>query len=387
MSVTYFELPSIQQFKKDSSVFMADRSRDRVLLELDRLLTEFPNIREATAEQTKIRTQFHLAKLWFACDYWLKIVDGGSRYAESANMNSGRRPVIYALYASIVRTLVAWTKIPVNKLPDWLRVTFGRGMELHGIETDRGSDAVYLCAEDLRWFRLHIQHGIILQHRWWENSTELVRADSRNSLMAANADAKAREEGLSGYAVSMGRDFYVAPHYVRRPSAKDSLVRHSFYHSSYLAGQSVMCAGTTKIVNGEMTLITNDSGHYRPGAGNLAQAVEALAVVGVRLDKLRVRAFGKPECNGEEFLLREKFDLTDIQAKELERELLRVTELKKIGDDARRVRSEKLKIINELVTHMKTAHGSKAGFRCATCDRYRDRDTMTVALWVLKAKK
>ncbi len=378
MPVVYTQLPTAQQFKKDSNILLANRNQDKVLIELDRLLAVYPTLSGATPYQTRIKQQMTLAKLWFTCDYWLKIVDGGKRYAESANMNASRRPVVYELYKAIVDTLVNRTTIPVNKLPEWLELTFGRGMDVHGVETDSGGRAKYLTPEDLKRYRLHFRSGLAYQEQWWDNSGELIRAESTHSLMAEKADEAAHREGLSGYAVSLGRDFYLAPHFV---SGKES-----FFHSSYLGGQAVLCAGTMKIVNGEVLLITNSSGHYRPTDSHLALAVEALYSVGVPLDRLRVRGFTNAECSGEEFLLRVTFDLNDLQAKELNRELARLALYKKAGDLGRKTMAEKSRIIRELVLHIKTEHGGKKNFKCLHCKRYQGQEVMEAALWMLVNK-
>ena len=388
MPINYDRLPTAEQFKKDSSIFLADRSRDKVLLELDKLLGDYARINEATPEQTMIKKQLTLARLWFAGDYWLKVVDGGAKYAaEAANMNSGRRPVIYALYTAIVKTLSETTNVPVNKLPDWLELCFGRVIGLSGIATDQGRTVIQIDPEDLRWFRLQITGGIAYQHRWWQNSQELVRADSKNTLMAASADPKAHEEGLSGYAVSMGRDFYLAPHFVNRANSKDHAIKENFYHSSYFGGRPVLCSGTIKIVNGEIQVITNDSGHFRPTPAHLAQAVEALGILGVSLAKLQVRAMGMERCSGIEFLTKVPFNLKETQFQEFYRQLQAIWEFKMMGDAGRKARVEKQKEVQALAAHLKAEHKSKRGFRCATCARYLDRDVMTLALFFLDNQK
>jgi len=53
------------------------------------------------------------------------------------------------------------------------------------------------------------------------------------------------------------------------------------YHSSYLGGEAVLCAGEkSRIENGVVREINNDSGHYRPSAGKSKMAVELLVMAG-----------------------------------------------------------------------------------------------------------
>lgn len=387
MAVKYSQMPSVQQFKKDSSIFLADRSRDRILLMIDRLLIAYPIAGESGDPFKRARQQFCLAQLWFACDYWLKIVDGGKRYPESANMNAGRRPVIYELYKCIVNTLMERTSMSVNKLPEWLIRTFGRGMGDAAVMTDLQGKAIYLCAEDLRWYRLHFMSGLAFQHQWWENSSELIRADSKYSLMAQSADERARAEGCSGYVLGMGQDFYMAPHFADEAKRGDRTIKQSFYHSSYLGGRPVLCAGTMKIENGEVRLITSESGHYRPSESHLLQAVNLLSLFGVRMDRLSVRAFGKPICSGERFLATQRFEMTKVQDEEENREMARMKVEKKLGDDGRRARPETQRVVTELMQHIKQLHKGKRDFKCAYCKRFENQNVMEIARWALANEK
>ena len=378
MPIVYPSLPSPSQFKKDSSVLLADRTKDKVLIALDTLLVEYFAIRGKSVTEIRIKQQKHLAKLWFTCDYWLKIVDGGKRYLEASNMNASRRPVIYELFKCITETLVARTGVPVNKLPDWLMITFGRGMDQHGVELDALSEkAKYLTSEELSKYRLHFNAGHAFQEKWWDNSKDLVRADSLNSRIHDKADQAAHDEGLSGYAVSLGRDFYLAHHFVQT-SGKN------FYHSSYLGGQSVLCAGTMKIVNGEVLLITDSSGHYRPSEGHLAMAVEALGIVGVSLEKLKVRVFPNKVYTGNEFLTKVDFNVTEHQAKELKRELHRLLIYNDKGNSSRAANAETNRVVRGMVTHMRTEHGGRKGPKCPTCKTWDGQSVFDVALWVMK---
>ncbi len=51
-----------------------------------------------------------------------------------------------------------------------------------------------------------------------------------------------------------------------------------FAHSSFLAGDNVLCAGTLKASNGRLLEISNLSGHYTPGLQHLVDACEAIMV-------------------------------------------------------------------------------------------------------------
>jgi transposase-like protein len=49
------------------------------------------------------------------------------------------------------------------------------------------------------------------------------------------------------------------------------------HHSSLLAGANVPCAGEMRIRNGELELVSNESGHYKPNAINFLQVLHQLS--------------------------------------------------------------------------------------------------------------
>jgi hypothetical protein len=64
-----------------------------------------------------------------------------------------------------------------------------------------------------------------------------------------------------------------------------------FNHSSFNAGHDVVCAGTLKINNGDLTEIDNNSGHYKPGRDNLFNCLDVLAGEGVDLTNTTVNLY------------------------------------------------------------------------------------------------
>ena len=64
-------------------------------------------------------------------------------------------------------------------------------------------------------------------------------------------------------------------------------------HSSMLAGKDVLCAGCLGIKNGLLVSVDNNSGHYKPTAENLLNAIDALNNQGVLLTDT-VAGFKRP---------------------------------------------------------------------------------------------
>nr|WP_265014774.1 hypothetical protein [Wolbachia endosymbiont (group B) of Camptogramma bilineatum] len=50
----------------------------------------------------------------------------------------------------------------------------------------------------------------------------------------------------------------------------------AYRHSTLAGGSPVLCSGLMKVVNGKITYIDNNSGHYKPESANLYNAVKKL---------------------------------------------------------------------------------------------------------------
>lgn len=74
-----------------------------------------------------------------------------------------------------------------------------------------------------------------------------------------------KKPGYAAYAISLEGKLYAA-----------NPVKNHTHHSTFVAGESVICAGLIKIVNGKITDISNRSGHYKPGLKNLVDAINML---------------------------------------------------------------------------------------------------------------
>jgi hypothetical protein len=61
--------------------------------------------------------------------------------------------------------------------------------------------------------------------------------------------------------------------------------RRRFNHSSFMAGGEILCAGMLCVDAGQLLLITNGSGHYKPSVSLLRAAVQVLADEGIDLSQ------------------------------------------------------------------------------------------------------
>jgi hypothetical protein len=256
---------------------------------IDALLDLFHSLEnEENADLKKAGRINMLGRIFFTTDRWLKMADQGS----NPTINKRRRPAVLEFYKSIVKRLTEDTGVTVNVLPAWLERTFGKDMVAHGVEVDLvNRSAKYLSDQEKRQYKIIFRGGLAYQQKWWENSEELT---------LANTETRNPNEGkpitglFGGYVVSISGDFYSGPHSEGRAQG-----RSGEYHSSYLAGNVVLCAGEIRIKDGVVSHINNNSGHYRPSGSNLARAVEALAVEGVNIKNVLVKSVAPGVAHGE----------------------------------------------------------------------------------------
>jgi hypothetical protein len=287
----YQYFPSLAQWKSDSSVALAVRHNDIILARIDMLV----EVCESLPRQRKTT----LCDLYFTLDYWLQWV------GKNSNMEKGRQKAVHALYVYVVSELCLIFRCTVNVLPRELEYMFGRELTATGITVDLDhKKAKYLERKDIDKFRLWFRNGMVYTWNWWETSNSKPQRVLANSSRTYNVDAVVRSEGRTPnvnygpFIMTMGRNFYMALH-----SPGEANKFNGFYHSSYLAGEPVMGAGSMLIVNGKIHRIRSDSGHYKPIDTNVVSVLQALRMLGYPLNDIFVDDYlGKTSVKAEYFM-------------------------------------------------------------------------------------
>ena len=279
-------IPSLVDWFRDSGGSASKREADIILKRIDDLVDIFNRQIEAF---DKVYTA---ADLYFTTNYWLKLVDQGNR-----TVNKSREPAVFALFKAAVDALCKSYGVSVNNLPNLLEAVFGRELGGHGQKLDRDKGlANYLSRADAAKYRIRFsRNGLAVQNpwwnkHWWESSKPVLAESSR----AKPNPPDMMQPDYGGFAMSMSRELYMAPHLC---TAETQRKKMHFYHSSYLAGNAVMCTGTMLIRRGRILGIRNDSGHYRPTADHVVNVLEALKMFGVPLDIIYVEV-GVPNKGG-----------------------------------------------------------------------------------------
>ena len=274
--ITYNNPPSLEQWKKDSSVTLAVRNDDPILRRIDVTM-------EALWKAPDGATQLFIGSdLFFTLDYWLKIS------LTNPKMEKKRQPAVQALYEWTVNYLCRSFHVTVNVLPRELEYMFGRELGDHGSKLDQEWDcANYLTRAEAKKYRLWFRHGKAYQFPWWDKSKTFGADASKHMRLAESARAYnpsvIGKPNYGGFAMSMGRDIYMARHHC---SGIGQFANH--YHSSYLAGAAVMCAGTMLIEGGAIKVVRTDSGHYQPSDAHLLNMIQTFQMLRVPLDGIVV---------------------------------------------------------------------------------------------------
>lgn len=243
------------------------------MLRIDALLEQMSTQPAATSQQADFNKTILYAQLYHAVDGWLKERARGVG-------NAGRENAVQALYLIVCKILALRVNVTINWLPQWLSAAFGRDLSRHGEKLDYESRfAQYLSSTDRAKYRIHFNGGIAQQMQWWLNNTKVVNADSKNGYV----DNLGWRAGHAGYALSLGGDFFSGLHIGGAPGQGTN-----FYHSSYMGGDTVRCAGTWKIVNGKLLEITDSSGHYQPTIQHMLGCIETLKGHGVDLSDVKI---------------------------------------------------------------------------------------------------
>jgi hypothetical protein len=291
----YTATPTLAQWQKDSSIALVRRSDDTVLTRIDTLVDEY---RKAADPYVKIQLK---ADLFFTLDYWLKDVK------RNASMNKKREPAVYALYKFTAETLAKSLGTTINVLPEYLERHFGRRLSYHGEHLDvLAQCAIYLTRAEVDKYRLTFRNGKAYMFDWPGKGKEGAEKGSGGLLSLVLADSSTaaspvfrKSTNWGGFAMSMGRELYMARHHCRQNVGEEG----NFYHSSYLAGEPVLCAGTIKMKNGIIAEVCNDSGHYRPDARNFIGFLQTLQMHGVNVASVIVGDYsGALRAYGHHFL-------------------------------------------------------------------------------------
>jgi hypothetical protein len=207
-----------------------------------------------------------------------------------AGLEDIRAKAVANLYESVCYMLASRLLCTVNVLPTKLEQYFGKNLTQHGIDLDlRKKSADYLDRVDTNKYRLIFIKKKAYMLPWWDDKSDLTTDTTIKLELADTKYAHEKTPDKSDFTVKnesfcvldMSSQFYVAPH-----GPQQSGKQH--YHSSYLSGENVLCAGSIVLEKGAVSYLSNKSGHYQPTPTHILHYLNALAVNGMAHDKITI---------------------------------------------------------------------------------------------------
>lgn len=265
----YPELPTVQAWKKDSSVgnlFTPKRRNDPTLLRIDRM------VKSLNKQQAAGPYAYKLGGLFSTTMYW------NNNYKYNRQMEAGRRDAIMKLNLFTGNQLARLHNCGLGGLAFKLQELYGKSMDQYGVDLDGagGVDGGYMSPDKRERYRVVFRNG--LAHRF---STKLSAKPNMALKLIHTPDAPGdtAREG-SGFVFSLSNELFVGAFGMGNIGPT--------YHSSFMGGRPVKCAGMIIIEHGVVTQIRNDSGHYRPSDESLAQVLRHLKTIGADISKITV---------------------------------------------------------------------------------------------------
>ncbi len=174
-----------------------------------------------------------------------------------------------------------------------------KGMAEHGANLDADvrswqtridgvSPLVYLKDAETLALKLQIIEGkfyVFVNGRQREFDCSKGEYKRKKGNTAHSPDYKNNDKGVAGFAMGHDRSIYASAHKLGRGP------QGCFYHSAYMEGQKVLCAGAMTVQQGQLTYINNASGHYQPSEDNLSVALNALQAQGVNMERVIVQTY------------------------------------------------------------------------------------------------
>ena len=287
----YKEIPKPSTWKSDSSVFMATRKSDIVLDRIDHLIAAYHKTIEAPLKFV------YLSDIFMTADYWLKLLGMKQSGAKvHIDLETGREKPMWALYRCAAAQLRKTLGCTINGLPRELELMWGRSLSWCGVDVDMKKQcAEYISRSEAAKYRLWFRNGMAWMLPWW-NTSGGDKPELANSRHAYDAKAMAKRIDAKDYGffvLTMSRDLYMAKHRVFGGEGNPG-----FYHSSYVAGDSVQCSGTMLIEGGVVKRIRLNSGHYMPHESNLRALIMALRMWQVNCEAIVFEDFEGKLLNG-----------------------------------------------------------------------------------------
>ena len=282
---SYAALPSLQQWQVDTKPGrIGGRANDPVLRNIDTLIKELQTARGGAYP-------YFAGQLFFSTMFWM------NHQKKDPRMIDQCRGPILSLNLFAANDLARVLRCPLNDLASKLQQLYGVNMSEHGVATDAKEQPNYLNGARREQYRVFIISGRACHYRRTNKQFKIINTTVAKGELEGFNDER---PGL-GFVLSMSNELYAGL------LGKLSLG----YHSQFMAGRPVMCAGTMVFDQGRVTYIRNDSGHYKPVDHSMIKVLHYLQMNGMPIRDITIGreqvasglAEGRVEVSASEFML------------------------------------------------------------------------------------
>jgi hypothetical protein len=274
-SASFPVFPTFAVWKKESRVGGAFsrpyRKEDKALVRIDRMVK---SLNRSLADGERC---YRLAGLFFTTLWWV------NNHKYDPKMDGERRTAILSLNLTASRDLSRALRCgPGTQLSSRLVELYVTGMSEHGVQTDTRETPEYMTAAEREAYRVIFKDGRAYHFKYEVSGDTTMELLPHDTLSLTGAEADDNQRNGIMFVMSMSHRLYCGI------SGSGSVSEGHYagmkkvtYHSCFLRGMPVLCAGTIDFADGKIVRIQNDSGHYQPQDPALAKMLQHLKTIGV----------------------------------------------------------------------------------------------------------
>jgi hypothetical protein len=168
----------------------------------------------------------------------------------------------------------------VNRILYWIESKFTYFFPRYSFFTEVGTEERKIPGTNskVKYFTLNEQiehHKITYNKKLYENLMPRIEGDKlkgfTGKLFDTSSSVSKGKRGYAAYVITLDKKLITHNHV--NPGQD---VKYSYRHSTLAGGKTIICSSLIQVINGKITYIDNDSGHYKPTSANLYNAVKIL---------------------------------------------------------------------------------------------------------------
>jgi hypothetical protein len=274
----YEKFPSLAAWKKDSFVgnlLKPIRKDDLALTRIDEQVDLYSRSKEG-------QRLYVAGEIFFTTMWWLN-----NFKFQPNKMDARRSPAILRLNLSAANQVAKLLRCPIGEVASRLQAIYGTGMSIHGHRVDSAQNPHYLTNSERERWRVF----------FWNGRAHALNMDGDALVPVETSNFSTEGRPGKGFVMTLSGGFFVAP-------LSGMAVK---YHSCFMGGEPILCAGTLEVEGGQITRIKNDSGHYQPVDATLVELLRKLRYSGVNIAKITVECKRPNELDEPPYMAGHKF--------------------------------------------------------------------------------